>query len=70
MAEVAGGAAVLVDPLRRRVDRAGIERAIARRASCGRAGSSARGAFSWAESARRTLDAVRVRLAMERSRSS
>jgi glycosyltransferase involved in cell wall biosynthesis len=54
-AEVAGGAAVLVDPLDTASIAAGIEEAIARRGELRPRGVARAQAFSWDESARRTL---------------
>ena len=58
-AEVAGGAAVLVDPLDIAAIAAGIEQAIGRRGELGPQGLERARAFSWDESARRTLDLYR-----------
>jgi glycosyltransferase involved in cell wall biosynthesis len=60
--EVAGGAAVLVDPLDTAGIAAGIEEAIARREELRRLGLERSHAFSWDESARRTLDVYREAL--------
>jgi glycosyltransferase involved in cell wall biosynthesis len=57
--EVAGGAAVLVDPLDTSSIAAGIEEAIARRADLAAGGVARARAFSWDESARLTLNAYR-----------
>ena len=57
--EVAGGAAVLVDPLDPAAIAAGIEDAIARRDELHALGLARAAAFSWDESARRTLDVYR-----------
>jgi len=60
--EVAGGAAVLVDPLDTAGIASGIEEAIARREELRRLGLERAHAFSWDESARRTLDVYREAL--------
>ena len=57
--EVAGGAAVLVDPLDVAAIAAGIEEAVARRDGLASLGRERARAFSWDESARRTLDVYR-----------
>jgi glycosyltransferase involved in cell wall biosynthesis len=57
--EVAGGAAVLVDPLDVAAIAAGIEEAAARRDELHALGLARARAFSWDESARRTLDVYR-----------
>jgi len=57
--EVAGGAAVLVDPLDAGSIAAGIESAIPRREELRARGLERAAAFSWDESARRTLDVYR-----------
>ena len=57
--EVAGGAAVLVDPLDPAAIAAGIEEAVARRDELRALGLERARAFSWDESARRTLDVYR-----------
>ena len=57
--EVAGGAAVLVDPRDPAAIAAGIEEAAARRQELVRAGLERARAFSWAETARRTADVYR-----------
>jgi len=57
--EVAGQAAVLVDPLDPAAIAAGIEEADARRDELVRAGLERAGEFSWAETARRTIDVYR-----------
>jgi glycosyltransferase involved in cell wall biosynthesis len=57
--EVAGGAAVLVDPGSSGAIAAGIEEAIARRDELRLRGLERAGAFSWDESARLTLEAYR-----------
>ncbi len=57
--EVAGGAAVLVDPLDPPSIAAGIEEAEARRAELVRAGLERALDFDWAETARRTADVYR-----------
>ena len=57
--EVAGGAAVLVDPLDASSIAAGIEDAIGRREELSRSGIARARAFSWDETARLTLDAYR-----------
>jgi len=57
--EVAGGAAVLVDPLDAASIAAGIEDASARRDELRARGLERAAAFSWDESARRTLDVYR-----------
>jgi glycosyltransferase involved in cell wall biosynthesis len=57
--EVAGGAAVLVDPLDPASIAAGIEEAGSRRDELVRAGLERARAFDWAETARRTADAYR-----------
>ena len=62
-AEVAGGAAVLVDPLDTAAITAGIEQAIARRDELRPRGLERARAFSWDEAARRTLDAYREAVA-------
>ena len=58
-AEVAGGAAVLVDPLDTAAIAAGVEEAIARRDELRPRGLERVQAFSWDESAGRTLDLYR-----------
>jgi glycosyltransferase involved in cell wall biosynthesis len=58
-AEIAGGAAVLVDPLDTGAIAAGIEQAIAQRDELRPRGLERARAFSWDESARRTLDLYR-----------
>lgn len=58
-AEVAGGAAVLVDPLDTAAIAAGIEQAIAQRGELRPRGLERAQVFSWDESARRTLDLYR-----------
>jgi len=58
-AEVAGSAAVLVDPLDTTAIAGGIERAIAHRGELRPRGLERARAFSWDESARRTLDLYR-----------
>jgi len=60
--EVAGGAAVLVDPLDAAGIASGIEEAIARREELRRLGLERARATSWDESARRTLDVYREAL--------
>jgi glycosyltransferase involved in cell wall biosynthesis len=57
--EVAGGAAVLVDPLDPAAIASGIDDAIARRAELRALGLERARAFSWDESARRTVDVYR-----------
>jgi glycosyltransferase involved in cell wall biosynthesis len=57
--EVAGGAAVLVDPLDPAAIAAGIAEAAARRAELGRRGLERARAFGWAEAARATLEVYR-----------
>jgi glycosyltransferase involved in cell wall biosynthesis len=57
--EAAGGAAVLVDPLDVEAIAAGIDEAVARRAELRALGLERVGAFSWDETARRTLDVYR-----------
>jgi glycosyltransferase involved in cell wall biosynthesis len=57
--EVAGGAAVLVDPLDPAAIVAGIEEAVARREELVRAGFERAREFSWAETARRTAEVYR-----------
>ena len=57
--EVAGGAAVLVEPLEVASIAAGIESAVARREELRARGLARAAAFSWDESARRTLDVYR-----------
>jgi glycosyltransferase involved in cell wall biosynthesis len=57
--EVAGGAAVLVDPLEPASIAAGIEEAVARREQLVRAGLERARDFSWAETARRTAEVYR-----------
>jgi len=57
--EVAGGAAVLVDPLEPASIAAGIEEAVARREELVRAGLERARDFSWAETARRTAEVYR-----------
>ena len=57
--EVAGGAAVLVDPLDVDSIGAGIEEAIARRGELRERGLARAAAFSWEEAARRTVDVYR-----------
>jgi glycosyltransferase involved in cell wall biosynthesis len=57
--EVAGGAAVLVDALDVEAIAAGIEEAIARREELGRQGRERAAAFSWAESAKATIEVYR-----------
>ncbi len=57
--EVAGGAAVLVDPLDPAAIAAGIEEAAARREQLVPAGLARARDFSWAETARRTADVYR-----------
>ena len=61
--EVAGGAAVLVDPLDAASIAAGIEEAAARRDELVRAGLERARDFDWAETARRTADVYREALA-------
>ena len=60
--EIAGGAAVLVDPLDTAGIASGIEEAISRRDELSRLGLERACAFSWDESARRTLDVYREAL--------
>jgi glycosyltransferase involved in cell wall biosynthesis len=57
--EVAGGAAVLVDPLDPAAIAAGIEEAAARRAQLVPAGLARARDYSWAETARRTVEVYR-----------
>ena len=57
--EVAGGAAVLVDPLDPDAIAAGIEEAVARREELRALGLERARAFSWDESARRTVEVYR-----------
>ena len=57
--EVAGGAAVLVDPLDPEAIAAGIEDAISRREELRRLGLARAAQFSWDESARRTVEVYR-----------
>ncbi len=57
--EVAGGAAVLVDPLDPGAIAAGIEEAAARREELVRAGRERARAFGWDEVARRTAEVYR-----------
>jgi len=57
--EVAGGAAVLVDPLDVASIAAGIEETAARRAELVQAGLERARAFTWAETARRTVEVYR-----------
>ncbi|HKI93473.1 MAG TPA: glycosyltransferase, partial [Gaiellaceae bacterium] len=57
--EVAGGAAVLVDPLDVAAIAAGIEEAAARREELRALGLERARAFSWEESARRTVEVYR-----------
>ena len=57
--EVAGGAAVLVDPLDTAAIAAGIEQAIATRDALRELGLERARAFSWDESARLTVEAYR-----------
>jgi glycosyltransferase involved in cell wall biosynthesis len=57
--EVAGGAAVLVDPLDSASIAAGIEEAVARREELVTAGIARAREFNWAETARRTAEAYR-----------
>jgi glycosyltransferase involved in cell wall biosynthesis len=57
--EVAGGAAVLVDPLDASSIAAGVEDAIGRRGELSDRGIARARAFSWDETARLTLDAYR-----------
>jgi len=62
-AEVAGGAAVLVDPLDTAAIAAGLERAIAQRHELRSRGLERARAFSWDESARLTLEVYREAVA-------
>ena len=57
--EVAGGAAVLVDPLDPSSIAAGIEEAVTRRDGLARAGLERSKGFSWTETARRTAEVYR-----------
>jgi glycosyltransferase involved in cell wall biosynthesis len=57
--EVAGGAAVLVDPLDPAAIAAGIEEALSRREELRVSGLARASAFSWAETARRTVEVYR-----------
>ena len=57
--EVAGGAAVLVDPLDTAAIAAGLEQAIAQRDELRSRGLVRARAFSWDDSARRILDVYR-----------
>jgi glycosyltransferase involved in cell wall biosynthesis len=59
MAEVANGAAVLVDPRDEESIAAGIREAIARRDELGRKGPEVAGAYSWARSAEQTAAVYR-----------